>query len=53
MASRTKVIIITVVFVAAAVAGAETLSITVPDAWLKAQTKDTTIPLNVTGTASG
>jgi len=52
MASRTKVIIITVVFVAAAVAGAETLSITVPDAWLKAQTKDTTIPLNVTGTAS-
>lgn len=37
---------------AAVAAGAETLSITIPDAWLKAQTKETTFPLQVTGTAT-
>ncbi len=40
------------VILAVAAASAETLSITIPDTWLKAQGKETTVPLTVTGTAS-
>jgi len=51
MKTRTLTILVLTAMVAAA-AGAETLSITVPDSWLKGQVKETTIPLSVTGTAN-
>lgn len=45
-------LIMVAALVAAGAASAETLSITIPDAWLKAEAKDTTVPLVVSGTAT-